>query len=270
MRAFTLSLAAVLAAAVAATPLSADPVTGPFDSPAGLVRMVSTGDGFSQALQVGDATLFADGQYRFVTPIDRRGALVLVELASGGNACAAEYAWVHLDPKGPRATELFGTCSDLPVVSSDAETVTVRLPSSDPAEGFIDFVYDGRAIREVVSGQQALGAGPEQGGLPWVGRFPFELFRASDWRPLFLGLLGPADYEVAGYAFGLATPMEREGDWVVGEGCQEGACQIAYGAVALHVSDGRVLVALNSGEGPRLYGVADGPLPTALSRVMGQ
>ena len=47
------------------------------------------------------------------------------------------------------------------------------------------------------------------------------------------------------------------------------ACGEAWGAVAIHRVDGRLLVALARwGEVPRLWGDPDGPLPAPVAHVM--
>ncbi|MGB1288737.1 MAG: hypothetical protein ACPG7F_19545 [Aggregatilineales bacterium] len=45
---------------------------------------------------MGDARFTFGGDYQYINVIDTRGSLYLVELNSGGNACAAVYAWLQV------------------------------------------------------------------------------------------------------------------------------------------------------------------------------
>lgn len=169
-----------------------------------------------ERLMVGDREAFASEDYPFLWIEAERGALLLVGLGSGGTACPALWAWVDAGDPGFRATEAFGTCSDLAAVTSDSETVTVTMPSFDPAEGDVAFVWDGRGpVREEVRGQQPSGMEP---GDPdaWVGGCAADLFRASDWRGQLEAMMGAEAYREAQGVADLCAPMERRGDWVVG------------------------------------------------------
>lgn len=238
-------------------------------SPHGPVRIVETEDGWERFVLLGDRAFFRDGAYRYVALVDRKGGLILVQLSSGGTACPAEYAWLNVVADPPFATEVFGNCSDLFEVAADAETVSVILPAMAAAEGRVAFVYDGQSIRREVIGQAVSGIGPEAGAEAWIGRYPFELFRAAEWRPVLVGLMGEADYVRAGDTIQLASPMERQGDWVVGSGCIKFSCLEDHGAIALNLADGRVLVALrNAGRAPQLWGDPGGVMPAAIAEVL--
>lgn len=236
-------------------------------SPLGPVEIHEAADGWSRYLTVGDQRFFDTGDYSFIDLIDRRGGLILVQLFYGGNGCPSDYAWLNVLSDPPAVTEVFGNCSDLPEVSSDSETVTVTLPATTAADGFTAFIYDGRTVREEVAGQRPSGIAPGN-ATAWIGRHPGEIFRAADWRDMLVGLMGEADYIRAGNTIELASPMERQGDWVVGSGCIKFTCDEDFGVIALHVADGRVLVALHSAEGGALWGDAAGALPEAIRDVL--
>lgn len=236
-------------------------------TPYGQVTIRESDDGWSRYLDLGGARFFDTGDFRFIDLIDRRGGLILVQLFYGGNGCPSDYAWLNVVADPPFATEVFGNCSDLPEVSSDSETVTVTLPATTAADGFTAFIYDGRTIRQETAGQQSAGIAPGN-ATAWIGRHPGEIFRAADWRDMLVGLMGEDAYIRAGNTIELASPMERRGDWVVGSGCIKFTCDEDFGVIALHVLDGRVLVALHSMEGGELWGDAAGAVPEAIRDVL--
>jgi hypothetical protein len=263
-----LSLAASLLMTLA-MPAGAEPVEIPLETPGGTVDVVDGPDGFTRYLTVGDRRFFEEDEYAFVQVEEQVGSLLLVTLSQGGNACPAQYVWLHTDADDVRVSETFGTCSDTFEVSSDAETLTVTLPSLDATEGFVAFDYDGNQITERVVGQEASISGPDAGAEPWIGQYPHDLFRASDWRGPLVALMGEEAYARAGATIELSGPMEAEGDWVAGAGCVKIGCETVRGAVAIHRGDGRLLVALRTPEaGLEVYGDEPGELPPSVQDVI--
>ena len=64
-------------------------------------------------------------------------------------------------------------------------------------------------------------------------------------------------------------PFAVQGDWLVSTGCQPHMCDITMGAVALHLSDGALLVALwEDGIGPRAWGDLSRGMPPGVAEVM--
>jgi hypothetical protein len=258
--------AAVLLALVA-TPALAE--IGIVPTPSGLARIEGERLGEGEALWVGEAEVIPGDGVSVLWIEEQVRDLLLVGRSDGGTLCAAEWMWVHTERGGLRASEPFGTCSDLLTVTDGPVGVTVSMPSHDADWPVVDFVYDGVAVREVPQGQRRSGSPPEAGALAWVGRHPWELFRASDWRGPLVALLGKEGYREAQEAIGSARPMEAEGDWVAGRGCMANGCGAAWGAVAIHRGDGRLLVALGGWERePRLWGDPKGPLPPTVAEVM--
>lgn len=232
----------------------------------GQIAILDSADGFSRVLRVGDRRFFEDGGYRYVSVEAQRGALYLIGVASGGTACPSLFVWLHTEGGAPRVTETFGNCSDLPGVSSDAETVTVTLPSSTAADGFVSFVYDGKTIDERVVGQRVSGVGPV--AEDWIGRYPFEVFRDADWRGPLVALMGEADYRRAGDVIATSSPFEAEGDWVTGTGFNS-RIDGARGAIALNRRDGRAVVAIRTdARGLEMWGNPGGTIPPGLLSVL--
>ena len=193
------------------------------------------------------------------------GTLLLVGLASVGNGCFTEYVWVHTAPEdGLRTSDLFGTCGGDLQVTSDAETVTVSMNSLNPDEGRLEYVYDGRVVRERVLGMRASGFGPEASARNWIGRVPSELFAAAEWREPLVALIGQDAYDEAQEVMDL---YDDEGMqlWVAGFMFGNRDSGGSWGAVAINDDDRRLLVVLKApGEAPRLWGDARGPLPAPI------
>ena len=236
------------------------------DTASGRIEITDASDGFSRILEVGGTQFFADGSYRFVSVVAQRGALYLIEASNGGNGCGAEYVWLHTEAGTARLGPMFGNCVSLDTVTSDAETVTVTIQSRDAANGFVDFIYDGRRVIEQVAGQRSAGIGLDAEA--WVGRYPFEMFSDADWRAPLVTLMGEDAYRRAGNTIETASEMRRQGAWVVGRGCRSRQCDVAYGAVAIH-EDGRVVIALRTDEADlEVFGALNGELPTVIMDVM--
>ena len=260
-----------LIAAILGTAAAAESVSAPLDTPSGRIEIVDQPDGFSRALRIGDRVFYDETESRYISLVERFGTLVLVQLSSGGNACASLYSWLHTGTGDLRATDLFGTCSDQPRVSADAETVTVEMASfADPGQT-IAFVYDGRDITETPLGLSPSGSPPEGGALPWIGRAPYDLVTASDWRGPLVDLIGAGALGDLRHAIGLSSGMERDGNWVAGAGCRARMCDVSRAAIAIDVTDGRLLVAMwEAGSPPRLWGSAGGTVPAAILDVMSE
>lgn len=193
---------------------------------------------------VGAAETRFDFEPRYADIESKLGDLLLVRLASGGNGCPAMFAWVRATPGQLKVTASFGACSDLAEISHDSETVTVSMPSMKPGEGRAAFVYDGRVVTKRVLGLQPSGAPPAAGAERWIGRQPFELVKAAEWRSRFEALMGAATFLDAQRIINVSSPVRRDGRWVTGFGCQPHACNSAVGAVAIEIGGDGVVVAL--------------------------
>jgi hypothetical protein len=237
------------------------------DTAAGSLSVTDAADGFSRALTIGNRAYFGDEGYRIVSIEDQRGTLFLIGLSSGGNACEVGYVWVHTAGGDVRFSDQFGNCAPKTEVRSDAETVTVVMPSVLAADGFVEYVYDGEQVRETVLGQQDLGVPRTADAL--IGLYPFEVFRNAGWRAPLTALMGEASYRRAGEVIATSSPFEMQGDWVAGTGFNNRLKGNAVGAIAIHRTDGRVVVALRTEEnGLELWGDMSGSVPLAITLVM--
>ena len=226
-------------------------------------------DGLNAVLTIGGVHFVFEGMpySAFETKV---GDVVLVSLASGGTACPAEYVWLDTRPGQIRLTDRFGTCSDLPTVTWDSESVIVTLPSMVPGEGPVAFVWDGKgaAVRGMGLAHPPSGLPPAAGATVWIGRHPAEVLVAPEWQQTLLSLMGEVALRDAQRIISVGHLFAADGPWVAGGGCQPHACDVTRGAVALH-QDGRIGVALwEHGQGLRVWGQFDGVLPLAMQEVM--
>lgn len=202
---------------------------------------------------------------------ERLGDVVLLSLSMGGTACPGVFAWLDTRPGMIRVTDVFGTCSDLHEVTWDAEAVTVSMPSLVPGEGMVDFVWDGKtaAVREVVRGPESSGLPPGGPVRAWESRYGLDLLAGADWAPVLLPLMGEAALTDAQRIVQVGYPFAVQGDWLVSTGCQPHQCDVTMGAVALHLADGALIVALwEEGVGPRAWGDLTRGLPPGVAEVM--
>lgn len=241
------------------------------ETPRGLARVEGERGGNDDLrLIVGERELYRTGEWLDIWPEAVAGDWLLFGLTEGGSACGMMWAWVHLD--SGVASEVFGTCGMVDGVSARGDgIVTASLHSYDPDWPISDFVFDGEAVVEVPRPQRPAAVPPGSPADDWIGRYPYELFRASDWRGPLSELLGKDGYAEAQSGFGQVVAFEVEGDWVAASGCMSHACTGMQAAIAIHRGDGRILVALLPyGELPRLYGEPRGPLPPSVEEIMSQ
>ena len=259
-------------AALLATPVVAEPVPGggPVETRAGVAEVFDDTEVQAQRLRLGETVLFEDGAARYVWLVEQLGDLLLVGVSNGGTGCPALFTWVHAVPGDVRVVEpYFGTCGDIVEVSHDAETVTVAMPAPELSDGWLGFVYDGRAISEVVLGQRPSPVPPGADAAEWAGMYPFEMLRGSDWRPVFEAVIGRAAYLDLTGVMGIATPFEMQGDWIIGRGCNKFDCETEAGAIALNLTDGRLGVVLRHAPGPdRFWGDLDAAARAGLQAAL--
>ena len=237
-------------------------------SPSGPVEVVPADDGEQQVAVGGEVV---PNTSAYLVGVERQvGNLFLLALAPGGNACPSLYAWLDTTPGRVRATETFGTCSDLPDVSWDSETVTVEMPSMDAERPErVRFLWDGKgAVREVFAGLPSLGIGSLTGG-GLEGRHVGDVVRSAELDGALSALLGRAALADARRLIAVADAggMQRFGGWVAGQGCMAHNCGWAEGALAVH-DDGRILVAFDDEGAVRMWGDARGEVPEPILDVL--
>lgn len=263
-------------ALLAGAPLHAE--LAQVDTPSGLARVEGSAIGDDiQRLAIGDQVALAlnpEGAQQRVWIEAEVGTLLLVGLASRGNGCFTEYVWIHTAPEdGLRTSDLFGTCGADLAITYDSETVTVAMNSPNPDEGRLEYVYDGRDLRERVLGMQASGSGPEASARNWIGRAPSELFAAAEWRAPLVALIGQEAYDEAQDIMDLydGQGMQLSEGWVAGLSVGNRDSSGSWGVVAIHDDDRRLLVVLKApGEAPRLWGDVRGPLPAPVVQAITQ
>ncbi len=232
----------------------------PIDTPSGAA--VIAGERGAPAPSVGGRAIDIGDEWMSAAFERQVGALILLALRSGGDACGTPHAWLDTRPDRLGLTETFGPCAMAAEVSWEDETVT--MPSREG--GDVAFVYHGRAAtREVALGRQAPRSPPGADPLAWVGAAPADLLRAPDWEAALVALMGADALEEARTRGDVSSGMVREGDWIVGRGCQPHDCDLRRAAVAIAVPDRRLLAALRTKDGaPRPWGDPRGPLPPSL------
>ncbi len=235
----------------------------------GPIAIVEAGE-LKKAVSLGGRVLAlpSDPYIAFVEA--RLGDLFLIALSQGGNACPAQYVWLHAIPSDLRFSDVFGTCSDLIEVSYDSENVMVTMPSMVAGEGKVTFLYDGKGqVRERRDDVVLSGMARWDDWNYWAARHPYEMMAAADMRPRFVALMGADAYLAALARVAVASEMRREGDWIVGQGGEPHNAGEARTAVALNTRDGRLIVA-SKGEGvaPVLWGHPGAVLPGPIAAIM--
>ncbi|MBV7410240.1 hypothetical protein [Maritimibacter sp. DP1N21-5] len=178
------------------------------------------------------------------------GDWLLLAVSQGGNACAAEYTWAVVSAEGVTFSPVFGTCAELTDISQGDGGVTVEIDSLEAGSGPIRYFFDGAVITEEQAPLQGIGWSMGQPGEFWVGRYLFDLFDAAELDGALRDIMDPKTLETARKNAQLTSPMERQGDWVVGVACEKNACDANEVAVAVSMDGNRIVVALREGGDP--------------------
>ncbi len=221
-------------------------------------------------LLVGEREVFRTEDWYSLWPQAVVGDWLLAGVSEGGSQCLAQWMWIDLATGAQ--SEVFGTCAMVEEVRAEPDgSLTVAMYSFDPDVPVSNFVFDGSVVTEFRDGQKPAAVPPGAPADDLVGRYPHELFHASDWRRPLVELLGPEGYDLGQEAFGRAGPFEVEGDWVVAWGCMLHACALLEGRIAIHRGDGRILVALaEEKELPVLWGEPGGAMPPTVAELMAE
>lgn len=77
----------------------------------------------------------------------KNGNAILLMNNSGGTACPVQYRWLLIFPDSIRQTPEFGSCSDLPKITTDGDRLVVSFPkyNSSPKSTVI---FDGIKLTE--------------------------------------------------------------------------------------------------------------------------
>lgn len=239
----------------------------PIDTASGVLRVV--GEQFEKRLFVGEEEIPVEDGLMAIEVAERLGDTFLIQTFSGGNACPSFFFWLDTVEGDLRRSEDFGSCADEYVLEAGHDTLTVIMSAFDNTGGRIAYDYDGLVVRERSLGAAASGLPPSAGGDVWEGRYPFELLSAPEWRPRLVALMGEAAFADAQRMISVASPMVRKGDWIMGRGCQQHACDATAGAIAVSADGARLLIALREKkQPPRLWGDPGGQVPREVLKVL--
>ncbi|OOY03207.1 hypothetical protein [Thioclava sp. F28-4] len=238
-------------------------------SPSGIVRIVG-GELEMKSVEVGGKR-FPLGDFHGDL-IEKVGSLVLVSVASGGVACPTNYAWLDTTPGHLRLTETFGTCSEIYELSHDAETVTLTMPSMDPSEGQVAFIFDGHSVVRKVLGLKSSKVARNSAGNAdaWIGESPYEYLTAAEMEPTLLREMTWSQLDMLRrYMTVGSQQMTVEGNWIVGSGCLPHVCNTDHAAIALYRSTGQLVAAIKrDGHEPVLIGEPPEALPNTIRAIM--
>lgn len=269
-------LAAGFGAPAAAQPLGLDADSAEWTrtawaSPLGEIRLRDLGA--EAELSLNDAPFAKFDAWNPAILGDHEG-FGLIFLPTGGNACPGSFLWLDARGPEPRLGAPFGSCSDDFAAEVTPEgRLRLVMPSMEPGVGLLAFDHDPEDLAapavETRLGLTASGRPPQAGAAAWIGDYPYDLLMDADWEPALRAAFGEEALQEARVSLALASPMEQEGEWLVGDGCKPRDCKSAWGVFAVSLEDGRMLLALGRGdEKPRFWGEpGDSGAPSAFERV---
>lgn len=239
----------------------------PIDTASGVLQVV--GERFEKRLFVGAEEIPVEGGLMSIEVAERLGDTFLIQTFTGGNACPSFFFWLETAPGDLRRSADFGSCADEYKLDVGHDTLTVTMSAFDNSGGRIAYDYDGRQLVERTLGAKASGLPPTAGGDVWEGRYPFELLSAPEWRSRFVALMGEGALADAQRMIAVSTPMARKGDWIMGRGCQQHACDTTAAAIAVSADGSRLVIALREKkQPPRLWGDPGGRVPGDILKIL--
>ncbi|MEM9793708.1 MAG: hypothetical protein AAF848_12245 [Pseudomonadota bacterium] len=192
---------------------------------------------------------------------------VILSLASGGNACAAELVILRAAPDGLTMTPPFGDCSDqIEALRVFPDRIELDVPVSALFVQGHRYRFDGRQftyteVRRPVAQAPVGGSGAAQ----WVGRHPAMLMRSPAEQARLLRVMGRSDLEDLYRSVSGPGETSQIGDWVVGTACQRHQCNARRGIIAIRATDGQVRAGIGAGPGnTRVFGGDYRSLPAAV------
>jgi hypothetical protein len=195
--------------------------------------------------------------------------LVLLAVASGGNACPTLWQWVEVGAAGPQPQDAFGTCSEgLLDLRTEGDSVVIDMASFDPAVQKVSYAYAGGSVIETIvpfSDEGAVAAGAGDQATRWVGRHPMMPFEDAGERLRFKAIMTEEQvFELAGRVTVASEAYEADG-FVIGEGFDPNSGGDVAGLWGIRVTDGAPFAIFRTtGEEPQVFGLSDVDMPGAI------
>ena len=194
-----------------------------------------------------------------------------MSLSQGGNACGAEYVWAMLSDQGVIYSPVFGTCYDSYEIEHLDGAVRVTIPNTEVGAGPVAYLFDGTRLTAEREGLEPIGWSMGEPGDFWAGKYLFDLLDAQEMQAPLNAILDAGELDIVQANAGLGTPMEVEGDWIVGTACEKFTCETDKLAIAVSRDGSRIALAVTEdGFAPAIYGDTDQPLPAALTDLVGE
>ncbi len=242
------------------------------DSRFGALRVVDASDG-SQYLASGNRALAGTDGWRlypqFVIPWRETTDVVVMFVATGGNACAGQFQFIAMsEDRAPRASAQVGTCSDLINrlrVNSDA--IEIDIPAATARLERVTLRFDGRTASEIAvprTEDDAVAAGPGQDVRRWHQKYPYEILADPSERMRFREIMGSEAVLTMMDLISVASPASVSNGVLFATGCRPHECGDYGAAFAVDVATGRPYAAMHDEAGVRVYGGRLRDLPRQL------
>lgn len=233
---------ALLAALAAPASLSAQ-TSLVVDLPLGQVKITqgaALGDGAKAS--AGGQSIDIDSAY-LPQVLAKHDNAVLLQTYSGGNACPADHLWLVLTPQGITLSEVFGTCAEAPQIERTDSYPRVVMEGNGEDLARHQYDFDGTRITETKIAPRGQG---EPAPLPasWEGASAYALISDARMMPALQAIL--TTDQIAQLRKSLELQLDgdafrREGDWLIGGGCEPASVGTNCGQIAVSLVDGALL-----------------------------
>lgn len=194
---------------------------------------------------------------------------VILSTASGGNACEAELVIMGISASGLTLTPPFGNCTDaIKDLRVLPDGIEIDVPCNDLFNETHRYRFDGQNFTVADLPRPAATDVPTEPATRWIGDHPAFLLRSPDELARFLQIMPRGAFEA--FHLRMTGPGEivRDGGWVVGTACQRHQCNTDYAALAIRLSDGKLIAGyVSSTFGARFFGGTYADIPPPLKRI---
>ena len=199
--------------------------------------------------------------------------MVLISVASGGNACPTLWAFARVNAAGIKVSEIFGTCSEgMLALDLVPGGMTATLASFEADVQTETFTWDGRSFstsKVYYDNDGAVAAGPGEDVTRWLGRYPPEPFDDASERLRFMTIMSEDEVWELAARVGVGSEITEQEGFIVGEGFEGNSGGFVAAIWGIRIEDGAPFAVFRTdGEAPRFFGLSSEELPRRVDEFL--
>lgn len=204
-----------------------------------------------------------------VKAFDESADVALVQIITGGNSCAWEYALVFVSQKDYSVSQRFGRCEGKPIeFEVRGNAVEVSLVSSDPAFTQIRAIIQNGMIREIGVRPSNYGSQVAADGEDvrrWIGQDLSELFKDAGERKRFLEIMTQDKIDQLRQSITMLSSVFELNGYIIGMSCRAHFCRSQRAGYTISIATGYPTAILyDSDKGTEFFGADVESLPDSV------